>query len=82
VRVHLGGYLSFYAAGRTHLDVSQPEPARLRDVLLGLGLPPGEVYLAVANGQLVDPANAFVSDRDEVKLYPPVDGGHDMSCRY
>ena len=82
MRIHLGGYLSFFSAGRTDLDVPVPEPARLRDVLLGLGLPPGEVYLAVVNSQLVDPADAFVSDQDEVKLYPPVDGGHDMSCPY
>jgi molybdopterin converting factor small subunit len=75
VRIYLGGYLRSFAAGQSQVEISLLTQTPLKDVLAGLDLPTGEVYLAVLNGRLVDPADTLVADADEVKLYPPVDGG-------
>jgi sulfur carrier protein ThiS len=75
MQVYLGGYLSFFSAGQAWLQVPLPEPARLSDVLARLNIPSAEIYLTVVNGQMARPAEVFVTDQDQVKLYPPVDGG-------
>jgi sulfur carrier protein ThiS len=75
MRVYLGGYLSFFSAGQAWVEVRLKEPARLSDVLGRLGIPAGEIYLTVVNGQMAEPDKVLVADRDQVKLYPPVDGG-------
>jgi len=51
------------------------EPVRLSEVLSGLGIPVADIHLSVINGQLVDLDEAVVTDRDEVKIFPPVGGG-------
>ncbi len=75
MRIYLGGYLSLYAAGQHWLEVEVQAPARLREVVQRANVPPGEVYLACVNGVLVDAGEALVAPGDEVRLYPPVDGG-------
>ncbi|MFZ2098849.1 MAG: MoaD/ThiS family protein [Anaerolineales bacterium] len=57
------------------LEVPLKEPTRLSEVLANLGIPIAEVYLAVVNGEMVDPHIVMVTQTDDVKLYPPVDGG-------
>lgn len=76
MRLHLGGHLDFYdAQKRTWVDVSLEVPTRLRDVLDQLGVPIGEVAIALVNGRAVEMETAMVSDQDQVTLYPPVGGG-------
>jgi hypothetical protein len=75
MRIYLGGYLTFYAAGRHWVELDVPASERLRAVLKRMNLPAGEVYLTVVNGTLVDPDETQVAQSDEVRLYPPADGG-------
>ncbi len=80
MRIYLGGYLSAYAAGQHWLEVEVQAPARLSEVLQRANVPLGEVYLVCVNGVMVDAGEAQVAPGDEVRLYPPVDGGA-MDCR-
>ena len=76
MKLLLGGYLPFYASKRQDkIEVPLKEPARLSEVLSQLGIPVSEVYLTVVNGELVTLDETMVSDSDEVRLYPPIDGG-------
>jgi sulfur carrier protein ThiS len=76
MKLTLGGQLSYHFPGHPrHLEVQLESPARLEEVLTGLGIPVAEIYLTVINGELVELQTALVSQQDEVKLYPPVDGG-------
>ena len=75
MRLHLGGYFSFYVAGQPWVDIDLRKPARLNDLLTDLHIPLAEVYLAVVNGEKVEPEATLVSDGDVVKLFPPLDGG-------
>jgi len=75
MRIYLGGYLTFYAGGQHWVELDLDAPARLKDVLRRANIPAGEVFLTAVNGALVDPDQAQVSPADEVRLYPPVDGG-------
>jgi sulfur carrier protein ThiS len=76
MKLHLGGNLLFFAPKRQKdLDVALQEPTRLRDVLTKLGIPVSEVYLTVLNGEQVVLDETLVTDSDEVRLYPPIDGG-------
>ena len=86
MQIYLGGYLSYYAGGHRWVRVDLGEPQRLKDVLACLTIPAGEVYLTALNGELVEPDQVQVSQTDEVRLYPPVDGGSgdqlgSMECR-
>jgi sulfur carrier protein ThiS len=80
MQIYLGGYLTFYSGGERWVQVDLAAPERLKDVLACLNIPAGEVYLTALNGELVDPDEAQVSQSDEVRLYPPVDGGS-VDCR-
>ena len=76
MKLHLGGQFSFYLPGHPRwVEVELKEPARLSEVLTGLGIPVAEINLTVVNGQIVDLHEAVVSTQDEVKLFPPVGGG-------
>jgi sulfur carrier protein ThiS len=76
MRLRLGGYLTFYESTQQEkIDVPLLKPTRLREILAHLGIPASEVYLAVLNGELVSLDETFVSDSDEVRLFPPIDGG-------
>jgi molybdopterin converting factor small subunit len=76
MKLNLGGQFSLYIPGHPHsVDVELTKPARLSEVLTGLGIPVADIHLAVINGQLVELEEAMVSDQDEVKIFPPVGGG-------
>jgi sulfur carrier protein ThiS len=76
MNIQLGGHLPFYVPTRQgKLEVPLKEPARLGELLARLGIPVSEVYLTVVNGQLVTLDETTVSDSDDVRLYPPMDGG-------
>jgi len=76
MKLQLGGHLPFYAHDRQgKLEVPLKEPARLSEVLSKLGIPISEVYLTVVNGELVTLEEITVSDSDDVRLFPPMDGG-------
>jgi sulfur carrier protein ThiS len=49
---------------------------RLLALITSLGLPSGEVAIAVVNGSAVALEEALVSDGDCVQLYPPIGGGN------
>jgi sulfur carrier protein ThiS len=76
MKLHLGGNLPFFAPKKQkELEVALQEPASLRVVLTELGIPVSEVFLTVLNGEHVILDETLVTDFDEVRLYPPIDGG-------
>ncbi|NLG71247.1 MAG: MoaD/ThiS family protein [Chloroflexi bacterium] len=76
MKLRVSGQLSFYMPGRvTEIEVPLDQPARLQDVLSGLGIPADEVYITALNGEVVDVREVIVRDEDEVRLFPPVSGG-------
>jgi sulfur carrier protein ThiS len=76
MKLHLGGNLPFFAPKKQkELEVALQEPASLRVVLTELGIPVSEVFLTVLNGEQVILDETLVTDFDEVRLYPPIDGG-------
>jgi sulfur carrier protein ThiS len=77
MKLKLGGQLSFYLPGKpSEVEVKLESPTLLSEVLAKLGVPFGEVYLVVVNGELQsEPKAAIVSQDDEVKVFPPIDGG-------
>lgn len=76
MKLYAGGLLDFYLPGhRNRVEVNLEGPTRLYEILIRLGIPPGEVQLVVLNGDLVELDEITVSDGDEVKLYPPINGG-------
>jgi len=76
MRVHLGGHLAFYGAGRkSWVELTLAEPQVLDQVIARLGIPRAEIAIAAVNGEAVDPDTAVVLDADELQLYPPMDGG-------
>lgn len=76
MKLHLGGYLGWYAPQRrSSVDIPLAAPARLLDVVKQLGIPLAEVSLASINGIMVSMGDTRVSDSDEVELHPPLAGG-------
>jgi len=76
MKLHLGGNLPFFAPKRQKdLEITLQKPARLSEVLAKLGIPVSEVYLTVLNGEQVNMEATRVENSDEVRLYPPIDGG-------
>ncbi len=76
MRVHLGGHLAFYHPQKQSWFEHQIDSAApLTLVLKQLGVPAGEIMLAVVNDEVVDLQNTQVNDRDIVQFYPPNDGG-------
>ena len=76
MKLFLGGQFSLYIPGHPpSVDVDVKQPARLSEVLSGLGIPVADIHLVVVNGQLVEMEEAVVSDQDNVKIFPPVGGG-------
>lgn len=76
MKVHLGGHLSFYEAGRrTNFELHLSGPTPVRDLVQSWGIPAGEVFLTAINNVLVDLNEAVVVDTDHLGLYPPIGGG-------
>jgi sulfur carrier protein ThiS len=76
MRIFLGGNLNFYHPQKeTWLEVEVERPTPLKELLVRSGIPLGEVYLTVVDGELVDLQDAVVSEDNEVKLFPAVGGG-------
>ena len=76
MKLHLGGQFSFYLSGNPrNVELQLDEPVQLSQILVRLGIPVAEIHLVSVNGELVDLQKAWVSQQDEVKLYPPVSGG-------
>ncbi len=76
MRLYLGGFLSFYCPSKQgNLEVLLQESTPLSALLHSLGIPVSEVYLSVVNGEQVAVEEAVVRETDEVRLYPPIDGG-------
>jgi len=76
MKLYASGHLDFYLPQRrSRIELELKEPTRLNELLAGLGIPLAEVHLVVVNGQLVELTEAIVSDGDEVKIYPAVNGG-------
>lgn len=74
--LHLGGHLSYFDAhNRTHIDLEFEQPARLVDILKQLGIPFGEIFLVIVNGEIVPLQEANVSAGDKVEIFPPMGGG-------
>jgi len=76
MKLYAGGLLDFYVPGRrSRIEIEIKAPARLEEILAGLGIPLAEVHLVVVNGQLVALGETVVCDQDEVKIFPAVNGG-------
>ena len=87
MRVHLGGYLSWYNPGKRAWLELDPRtiPTAIRDglsVLLTpadvaqhLGLPRAEIVLVAVNGRIVDLDAVQLAPDDRVEFYPPIGGG-------
>jgi sulfur carrier protein ThiS len=76
MKIHLGGYLSFYHADKkSALEVQIDGPAKLVDLLRELDFPLQEIQLVAVNGEQVALDKAVISEGDEVKLFSAVGGG-------
>ncbi len=76
MKLYLGNYFTFFTRDRSHwMEMELPHPTRLTDILTELGIPAAEVYLVVINDQILESTDAFVTNEDTVRLYPPVNGG-------
>lgn len=76
MKIILGGFFPKYLKGAPRLlDLSLAEPIHLAQLLEKLGIPPAEVHMVVVNGELVEAGSAVLNPDDEVRLYPPADGG-------
>jgi sulfur carrier protein ThiS len=76
MRVHLGGHLSWYdPQKRTWLELAQPAPMALLEVVRRLGIPAAEIAVATVNGRAVDLEMGLAADGDTVEFFAPVGGG-------
>ena len=76
MRVHLGGHLAYYHSQKqSWFEHRLAGEAPLSQVLKQLGIPAGEIALAIVNNEVVDLETAVVNDRDTVHFYSPMDGG-------
>jgi sulfur carrier protein ThiS len=76
MRLYLGGYLDFYNPQPGNwLEIELNQPTLLSEVLVGRGIPLGDVQLVTVNGILVNLDKAMVSGQDEVKVFSAIGGG-------
>lgn len=76
MQIFLGGHLNFYHPKKdTWLSVDINQPTPLLGILEASGIPTGEVYLVVVNGEIAELETVIVSAQDQVKLFPAVGGG-------
>lgn len=77
ILVKAGGLLTDYLkpdAGTYARKVEARDGATLRQILESIGVPPGHVAMATANGDKIALDDA-PKDGDEITLLPPVQGG-------
>lgn len=76
MRLHLSGFLPFFVSNHLdNIEIPLKEPALLSEILARLDIPVSEIYLTVLNGEPVSLDKTLVSESDEVRLIPPMDGG-------
>jgi sulfur carrier protein ThiS len=76
MRLHLGGHLDWYdPQKRAWLDLHLDAPLLLTDLLVQLGIPPGEVAIVAVDRCAVALEGTTVCDANRVDLYPPMGGG-------
>jgi sulfur carrier protein ThiS len=76
VKIQLHGHLNFFDAHkRTRLELEIEDKTGLKHVLELLGVPSGEVAVALVNGHLVPVDTAELTNSDMLELYPPAAGG-------
>ncbi len=76
MRLHAGGYLTFYLPQRkSPMELHLAQPILLIAILQKYRIPKSEVQLVSVNGTQVDLETALVVDRDEVQIVSGVDGG-------
>ncbi len=75
----LGAYLPPDADG-DGITLSLPGGTTLGDVVARLGIPTGEHYLTVLNGDNAE-ADRPLADGDEITLFPPLSGGAPLGER-
>ncbi len=76
ISLHLGGHLSYYDVQKRNLiDLELTAPTQLRDVLTQLGIPVGEIFLVVVNGEVIPLDEACIEPDDRIEIFPPMGGG-------
>ena len=76
MRIHLGGHLDWYdPQKRTWLDVPVEGTITLLALAERLGLPPGEIAIAIVNRRAVELETASASDADTVEFFTAIGGG-------
>ena len=76
MRLHLGGHLNYFdELKRSEFEIELSQEQKLTDILSGLKIPVGEVFLVVVNGELVTLEDARIQPDNYVQLYPPMGGG-------
>ena len=76
MRLHLGGHLNYYDAQQRHmLQIELVGNERLENILAGLGIPIGEIFLVSINGEVIALEDAWSQPDDYVQVYPPMGGG-------
>ncbi len=76
MRVHLGGHLDWYdPQKRAWLDVPVTGTITLLALAERLGLPPGEIAIAVVNRRAVELETGRAGDADTVEFFTAIGGG-------
>ena len=76
MRIHLGGHLSWYdPRKRTWLELPQPGPITLLELVRRLGIPAAEIEVASVNRRAVDLETAVAAEGDTVEFFTAVGGG-------
>jgi sulfur carrier protein ThiS len=76
MQLHLGGHLHYFdSQRRSRIEITVNAPQSIREICVNLGVPPGEVALAVVNGEIVEINEAFVKNDDRVELFSALGGG-------
>ena len=75
MKIHLAGHLSWYQTEKkSWFEMELLSQTRLADLLEQLGIPQGEVAIALVNGKPADMETVPLQE-DVVELFPPAAGG-------
>ena len=56
-------------------EVEVEDSSSLSDLISRIGIPEGEVHLAIVNGRIVHDRSQSLQEDDRIALFPPVGGG-------